>query len=66
MELARSELCPYQAIRLRDKPVYGTQFHSEMNEERLRHIRTNSSPYISATCSDAASKLPSQSAQVRA
>jgi GMP synthase (glutamine-hydrolysing) len=35
-ELARSELCPYQAIRLRDKPVYGTQFHSEMNEERLR------------------------------
>jgi GMP synthase (glutamine-hydrolysing) len=35
-ELVRSELCPYQAIRLRDKPVYGTQFHSEMNEERLR------------------------------
>ena len=35
-ELARSELCPYQAIRLRGKPVYATQFHSEMNEERLR------------------------------
>ena len=36
VELARSELCPNQAIRLAGKPVYGTQFHSEMNEERLR------------------------------
>jgi GMP synthase (glutamine-hydrolysing) len=34
-ELAFSELCANQAIRLRDKPVYGTQFHSEMNEYRL-------------------------------
>ncbi|MGD9253712.1 MAG: type 1 glutamine amidotransferase [Holophagae bacterium] len=36
LELARSERCPHQAIRLTDRPVYGTQFHSEMNEERLR------------------------------
>ncbi len=36
LELARSDLCPYQAIRLADRPVYGTQFHSEMDEERLR------------------------------
>jgi GMP synthase (glutamine-hydrolysing) len=36
LELARSELCPFQAIRLDGKPVYGTQFHSEMDEERLR------------------------------
>ena len=36
VELARSELCPYQAIRLEDRPVYGTQFHSEMDENRLR------------------------------
>jgi GMP synthase (glutamine-hydrolysing) len=36
IELARSELCPFQAIRLAGKPVYGTQFHSEMTEERLR------------------------------
>ena len=35
-ELARSEICPFQVIRLADKPVYGTQFHSEMDEERLR------------------------------
>lgn len=36
VELARSELCPFQSIRLAGKPVYGTQFHSEMTEERLR------------------------------
>ena len=36
LELARSELCPCQIIRLVDRPVYGTQFHSEMDEERLR------------------------------
>jgi GMP synthase (glutamine-hydrolysing) len=36
LELARSELCPNQLIRLDGKPVYGTQFHSEMDEERLR------------------------------
>ena len=36
LELAQSELCPYQVIRLDGKPVYGTQFHSEMDEERLR------------------------------
>ncbi len=36
VDLAVSDLCPNQAIRLAGKPVYGTQFHSEMNEERLR------------------------------
>jgi GMP synthase (glutamine-hydrolysing) len=36
LDLARSEICPYQVIRLDGKPVYGTQFHSEMDEERLR------------------------------
>ena len=35
LDLAKSELCPFQIIRLRDKPVYGTQFHSEMDEGRL-------------------------------
>jgi len=35
-ELARSERCQFQAIRLDGRPVYGTQFHSELNEERLR------------------------------
>ncbi len=36
LDLARSKICPAQAIRLADKPVYGTQFHSEMDEESLR------------------------------
>jgi GMP synthase (glutamine-hydrolysing) len=35
-ELARSDLCAHQAIRLHGRPVYGTQFHSEMDEHRLR------------------------------
>jgi GMP synthase (glutamine-hydrolysing) len=35
-ELARSDLCPYQAIRLRGKPAYGTQFHGELDERRLQ------------------------------
>ena len=36
LDLAHSKLCPTQAIRMEGKPVYGTQFHSEMDEERLR------------------------------
>ncbi len=36
VELAASERCPNQIIRMEGKPVYGTQFHSEMNEDRLR------------------------------
>lgn len=32
-ELARSELCPHQLIRLQGKPVYGSQFHPELRRE---------------------------------
>jgi GMP synthase (glutamine-hydrolysing) len=35
-ELALSDLCRYQVIRIRGKPVYSSQFHSEMDEQRLR------------------------------
>jgi len=35
-ELAHSERARYQAIRLGGKPVYGTQFHSDLDEHRLR------------------------------
>jgi GMP synthase (glutamine-hydrolysing) len=35
-ELAVSDLCPFQVIRYRDRPVYGTQFHSELDEVRFR------------------------------
>lgn len=34
--LARSERCAAQAVRMRDKPVYGSQFHSEMTVEHMR------------------------------
>jgi len=36
VELARSDRCPYQAVRIPGKPVYGTQFHPEMTHEQLR------------------------------
>ena len=36
-ELGRSERSPNQAVRLGDKPVYGTQFHCELDTDRLRH-----------------------------
>jgi len=36
IELASSDLCPYQAIRIVGKPIYGTQFHSEMTADQLR------------------------------
>jgi GMP synthase (glutamine-hydrolysing) len=35
VELARNDQ-PYQAFRLSDAPVYGTQFHSELDAERER------------------------------
>ncbi len=38
IELATNDAAPFQAFRLVDAPVYGTQFHSELNEasERAR------------------------------
>ncbi len=35
IELARNAQ-PFQAFRLKDRPIYGTQFHSELNAQRLR------------------------------
>jgi GMP synthase (glutamine-hydrolysing) len=34
--LASSLLCPYQAFRVPDKPIWTTQFHPEMNDEENR------------------------------
>ena len=34
--LASTERCRVQAYRLRGKPVYSTQFHPELNKERLK------------------------------
>ena len=36
IELANSSRCPLQAVRFGSAPVYGTQFHSELDEHRLR------------------------------
>lgn len=36
IELARNDVAPFQAFRLADAPVYGTQFHSELDEEAER------------------------------
>lgn len=36
VELARSPICRYQAMRLAGRPVYGTQFHGEMTADQLR------------------------------
>ena len=36
VELARNGRAPYQAFRLRDLPIYGTQFHSELDAETER------------------------------
>lgn len=38
VELAKNDVAPYQAIRIKDKPIYGTQFHSELDAE-AEHAR---------------------------
>jgi GMP synthase (glutamine-hydrolysing) len=37
VELALSGLAPFQAIRIAGLPIYGSQFHSELNSTSLRH-----------------------------
>ena len=34
VDLAFSKTQPHQAFRIKEKPIYGTQFHSELNAER--------------------------------
>ena len=36
VELARNDTAPYQAFRLAGLPIYGTQFHSELDEQAER------------------------------
>lgn len=35
VELARTELCPIQAYRIADRPVWGCQFHVELDPRRM-------------------------------
>lgn len=54
VELARSDACPNQAIRLRGAPVYGTQFHAEMTAQRMRErLKMYSAEYLPAEDLDA-------------
>ena len=36
IELATNDTSPIQAFRIKDRPIYGTQFHSELNAEAER------------------------------
>jgi GMP synthase (glutamine-hydrolysing) len=36
VELATNGTAPFQAFRMKDRPIYGTQFHSELNAEAER------------------------------
>lgn len=45
VELARSETQPNEAFRIEDLPVYGTQFHSELNAHRERERLIRYRPY---------------------
>ncbi len=36
VELARSAICPVQVMKIDGKPIYGVQFHGEMNREQVR------------------------------
>lgn len=49
--LARSEQCPYQALRIPGKPVWATQFHPELgrvtNRERFEHYLAGYAAHMS-------------------
>jgi GMP synthase (glutamine-hydrolysing) len=48
-ELAYSEVCRVQALRVAGKPVYGSQFHSEMNVGHMRaRLRMYRDAYLPA------------------
>jgi len=36
IELARNASQPFEAFKMADRPMYGTQFHSELNADRLK------------------------------
>ena len=36
IELATNDVAPFQAFRLADAPIYGTQFHSELDDKAER------------------------------
>lgn len=53
VELAVSAVAPMQAFRLADAPIYGTQFHSELDCTRLRHRLATYRSYYPELADDA-------------
>lgn len=53
VELARNETAPFQAFRIEDRPIYGTQFHSELDAERERQRLIAYRAYYTETQSEA-------------
>ena len=53
IELATTDVAPYQAFRLRDLPIYGTQFHSELDETTERGRLITYRPYYPEMADDA-------------
>ncbi len=53
VELARNDTAPYQAFRIADRPIYGTQFHSELDAERERQRLVAYRAYYTETQSEA-------------
>jgi GMP synthase (glutamine-hydrolysing) len=58
-ELAFSEKCRYQMLRVVDKPIYSTQFHPEMSEQHLQaRLEMYRDSYLADQTSDEEVSLP--------
>ena len=53
VELADNDLNPFQAFRLRGAPIYGTQFHTELDMETERGRLVTYRPYYPEMADDA-------------
>ena len=53
VELADNDANPYQAFRLRDLPIYGTQFHTELDMETERGRLVTYRPFYPEMADDA-------------
>ncbi len=52
IDLAVSDTQPHQAFRIKNKPIYGTQFHSELNAEREKERLIEYRPYYTEVETD--------------
>ncbi len=60
LHLASSALCPFQALRIPDQPIWASQFHPELdrreNRRRFEQYMKDYSPYMSAEAREKALK----------